>query len=159
MDDARRLLELIMLRRMKSSSSVNINLPPKTEVLLFVPLSPMQRFWYRRLLTRTDRGLLEELFQDAKGKELRMLKLEKEEEEAFKTEDLNDLENPNVAAKAHGDDWEESREILKKAIEQEKHQTGKSSAWSKLMNLVMQLRKVCLLLKGDFLVRLINLVL
>jgi SWI/SNF-related matrix-associated actin-dependent regulator of chromatin subfamily A member 5 len=39
LDDSRRLLELIMLRRMKSSPGVELNLPPKTEVLLFVPLS------------------------------------------------------------------------------------------------------------------------
>ena len=49
-DDARHLLELIMLRRMKSSPGVDLNLPPKSEVLLFVPLSPMQRFWYVDLL-------------------------------------------------------------------------------------------------------------
>jgi len=39
LDDSRRLLELIMLRRMKSSPGVELNLPPKTEVVLFVPLS------------------------------------------------------------------------------------------------------------------------
>ena len=59
MDSARRLLEQIMLRRMKSSVEVNLNLPPKTEVLLYVPLTPMQRFWYQRLMTRADKGLLE----------------------------------------------------------------------------------------------------
>ena len=39
LDDSRRLLELIMLRRMKTSPGVELNLPPKTEVLLYVPLS------------------------------------------------------------------------------------------------------------------------
>lgn len=39
LDDSRKLLELIMLRRMKNSPGVELNLPPKTEVLLFVPLS------------------------------------------------------------------------------------------------------------------------
>lgn len=39
LDHARHLLELIMLRRMKFSPGVDLNLPPKTEVLLFVPLS------------------------------------------------------------------------------------------------------------------------
>ena len=62
MDHARRLLEIIMLRRMKNSIGVDLNLPPKTEVLLYIPLTPMQRFWYLRLLTRADKGLLEELF-------------------------------------------------------------------------------------------------
>src|SRR5258706_9446495 len=69
LDNSRRLLELIMLRRMKNSPGVDLNLPPKTEVLLFVPLSPMQRFWYTRLITRADQGLLDELFRGAKDKE------------------------------------------------------------------------------------------
>jgi SWI/SNF-related matrix-associated actin-dependent regulator of chromatin subfamily A member 5 len=69
LDHARRLLELIMLRRMKDSPGVNLGLPPKTEVLLYVPLTPMQRFWYTRLLTKAGDGLLDELFKDLKGKE------------------------------------------------------------------------------------------
>src|SRR5580700_5013955 len=63
LDDSRRLLELIMLRRMKNSPGVDLNLPPKTEILLFVPLSPMQRFWYTRLITRADQALLDEIFR------------------------------------------------------------------------------------------------
>lgn len=141
MDDARHLLELIMLRRMKTSPSVNLNLPPKEEVLLFVPLTPMQRFWYTRLLTRTDKGLLEELFQGAKEKELKALEEEKEEEKLL-TNDHDVVESKGVDP-ANTDEWAESREILKKAIEQESHDTSRSSAWKKLMNLMMQLRKVC----------------
>lgn len=38
LDHARRLLELIMLRRMKNSTGVNLNLPPKTDILLYVHL-------------------------------------------------------------------------------------------------------------------------
>lgn len=143
MDDARRLLELIMLRRMKTSPSVNLNLPPKEEVLLFVPLTPMQRFWYTRLLTRTDKGLLEELFQGAKEKELKALEEEKEEEKSLVSESkMLDVESGSVGP-ADADGWAESREILKKAIEQESHDTSRSTAWRKLMNLLMQLRKVC----------------
>lgn len=36
MDKARSLLELVMLRRMKSSPGVNLGLPPKEEILLYV---------------------------------------------------------------------------------------------------------------------------
>ena len=79
MDDARRFLEIIMLRRMKNSPGVDLNLPPKTEVLLYVPLTPMQRFWYMRLLTRADKGLLEELFQGAQQKEAVALEREAQE--------------------------------------------------------------------------------
>ncbi|KAI9821510.1 MAG: hypothetical protein M1826_000632 [Phylliscum demangeonii] len=139
MDNARRLLELVMLRRMKNSASVNLNLPPKHEVLLFVPLTPMQRFWYTRLLTRTDQGLLEDLFQGAKVKEI------KTREEAMKDDErvLADREHgPDVVESGEVDGWAESREIMKKTMEQDQLSV-KTSAWQKLMNLVMQLRKCC----------------
>ena len=69
MDDARALLETIMLRRLKDSPGVDLNLPPKTTILLHIPLTPMQRFWYMRLLTKADQGLLDDLFEGAQEKE------------------------------------------------------------------------------------------
>ena len=36
--------------------------PPKEEVTVFVPLSPMQRFWYKRLITRMDEEVYNEIF-------------------------------------------------------------------------------------------------
>ncbi len=145
MDDARRLLELIMLRRMKNSKGVDLNLPPKTDVLLFVPLTPMQRFWYSRLLTRADDGLLEELFQGAKAKEEASLRQEDETKTSWINKDIKDLEalesGEGGTAVA---DWEESKAIMRQAIEQEKAHvdTNSKSDWKKLMNLLMQLRKV-----------------
>ncbi|KAL8647938.1 MAG: hypothetical protein Q9210_005265 [Variospora velana] len=129
MDDSRRLLEGIMLRRMKDSASVNLNLPPKTEILLFVPLTPMQRFFYTRLMTRADQGLLDELFQGAQEKEAVI--------QGKEIQETGTLEQPN------DDSWQESKAILQKAIEQEQLEESKTSAWRKLMNLLMQLRKVC----------------
>lgn len=176
MDDARRLLELIMLRRMKNSPSVNLNLPPKDEVLLYVPLSPMQRFWYKRLLTRTDKGLLEEVFQGAKDKEVEAWKEEEEEEglavvkeehsesitkAELLDESLETLKQKNLAEGGllvpknssmsidvemtngiGGDKWAETKAIMKKAVEMESQDKIGRSAWQKLMNLLMQLRKV-----------------
>ena len=139
MDDARRLLELIMIRRMKNSPGVNLNLPPKEEVLLYVPLTPMQRFWYTRLLTRVDQGLLEDLFADAKDKEASAMKSESIVEE-WENKDIEELEKLDDAGNAN--DWEESKEILRNALQQEAQDGAKSSAWQKLMNLLMQLRKV-----------------
>ena len=141
MDDARKLLELIMLRRMKNSPGVDLNLPPKTDILLFVPLTPMQRFWYTRLLTRADKGLLEELFHDAKDKEAKALQEEVKEEKNWEQTGIEELEkmekDGNTAA-----DWEESKQIMRQAIEQEQLDQGKKSAFQKLLNLLMQLRKV-----------------
>jgi len=78
LDASRHLLELIMLRRMKNSPGVDLNLPPKTEILLFVPLSPMQRFWYERMITKADQGLLKDIFGGVKRKEEEALKALKE---------------------------------------------------------------------------------
>lgn len=141
MDNARRLLELIMLRRMKNSPGVDLNLPPKTDVLLYVPLTPMQRFWYERLLTRADQGLLEELFQGAQSKEADVLEEEKKTGCAWQTKGLEELEALDKDGKTA--DWEESKEILRQAIEAEQQDENKKSAWRKLMNLLMQLRKCC----------------
>ncbi|KAH7130402.1 SNF2 family N-terminal domain-containing protein [Dendryphion nanum] len=82
-DDARSLLELIMLRRMKDSPGVNLGLPPKEEVLLHVPLTPMQRFWYMRLLTRVDDGILKDLFSNIELKEKEALEKERKEDLAI----------------------------------------------------------------------------
>lgn len=140
MNDARRLLELIMLRRMKNSPGVDLGLPPKTEVLLFVPLTPMQKFWYTRLLTRTDQVLLNELFQGAKEKEATVLEIEKKTSEVT---DLSELGEFNSAQDEQASAiWKESEEIISKALQQEEKQEGNKSAWKKLMNLLMQLRKV-----------------
>ncbi|KAL9100260.1 MAG: hypothetical protein Q9163_004336 [Psora crenata] len=145
MDDARRLLELIMLRRMKNSPGVDLNLPPKTDVLLFVPLTPMQRFWYMRLLTRADQGLLEELFQSAPQKETAMIQgqantpdlLESKAGDGLEALDRYSGESNEAAG------WEESKEIMKQALEREQQDQNRNSAWRKLMNLLMQLRKCC----------------
>ncbi|CBX93641.1 similar to ISWI chromatin-remodeling complex ATPase ISW2 [Plenodomus lingam JN3] len=138
MDDARRLLELIMLRRMKDSPSVNLGLPPKEEVLLHVPLTPMQKFWYTRLLTRIDDGMLNKLFADGKTKE-----------RAAIAQDQQDVELLREAAKlveTSHDEWDETAEIMRATIAKEQESSDSAptkGAWMKLMNLVMQLRKCC----------------
>jgi SWI/SNF-related matrix-associated actin-dependent regulator of chromatin subfamily A member 5 len=151
-DNARHLLELIMLRRMKTSPGVDLNLPPKTEVLLFVPLSPMQRFWYTRMITKADQGLLDELFKGAKTKEELAMKSSKDDEarEARlmkqEAEALELLEDPSLIG---SDAWKETKDILAQTLLREQEQgqdasnTPRKSDWQKLMNLLMQLRKVC----------------
>lgn len=131
MDDSRRLLELLMLRRMKSSPGVNLGLPPKTEILLYVPLSPVQRFWYTRLITKADNAMFDELFKDTKSKTIDSLK--------------EDNEDNNLLEKAltNGDVWAESKQLMEQAVADDQQNESKTGDWRKLMNLVMQLRKVC----------------
>lgn len=137
MDDARRLLELIMLRRMKDSIGVNLGLPPKEEILLYVPLTPMQRFWYTRLLTRVDNAMLNELFADGKSKEKMVIRQDREEERQL--QHLQAIEDCSVDQGA----WKETTTIMRQTLEKEQQSTEVKSAWQKLMNLLMQLRKCC----------------
>ena len=141
MDDARRLLEVVMLRRMKSSPGVDLDLPPKEEVLLFVPLTPMQRFWYQRLLTRLDKASLEELFDGSRDKEASALKQEADDAELKMLEKAGQAADKAANADTRGV-WAESKEIMEHAIQQEQAES-KPGEWKKLMNLIAQLRKVC----------------
>ncbi|KAF3043080.1 hypothetical protein E8E11_004341 [Didymella keratinophila] len=142
MDDARHLLELIMLRRMKDSPDVNLGLPPKEEILLYVPLTPMQRFWYTRLLTRVDQGMLDDLF--ANGKEKERAALEQDKKDDALVEKMQQLETKPDSIVDQGG-WEETAQIMRQALEKEQENSAVTnrSAWQKLMNLVMQLRKCC----------------
>ncbi|KAE8859919.1 hypothetical protein PTNB29_07150 [Pyrenophora teres f. teres] len=141
MTDARRLLELIMLRRMKDSPSVNLGLPPKEEVLLYVPLTPLQKFWYTRLLTRMDDGILDELFTDGMSKEKGALEQDAKENELLQQmEKMDKVVGPGGAE----GDWKETALIVKQALSKEQADSSSNKgAWKKLMNLVMQLRKCC----------------
>lgn len=137
MDHARRLLELICLRRMKDSPTVNLGLPPKEEVLLYVPLTPMQRFWYTRLLTKAGDGLLNEIFENAGRKEKAVFHAEATElTSAIETEQLPE-------ANASTNEWAETQQILKDALEQEESNASRKDTYRRLRNLIMQLRKVC----------------
>jgi len=65
----RNLLKLIMLRRLKDSPGIAINIPPKTEITLLVPLSKLQRHWYSKLLTGFDQSLLDVLLLESRKEE------------------------------------------------------------------------------------------
>ncbi|TPX62874.1 hypothetical protein PhCBS80983_g00145 [Powellomyces hirtus] len=112
---ARRLLEKVMLRRMKAQ--VDFQIPPKEEITLYVPISPMQRFWYKRLLTRLDTMTLQDLFSTGKSS------------------NLDDQENKMAASEMNH--LEETKAVMEYSM-----QSG-GGDWKRMMNLVMQLRKCC----------------
>lgn len=57
---AKRLLEKVMLRRTKAT--VEMTVPPREELTVFIPLTEAQRFWTYRLLTRIDTMDLKSIF-------------------------------------------------------------------------------------------------
>jgi SWI/SNF-related matrix-associated actin-dependent regulator of chromatin subfamily A member 5 len=126
LDESRRLLEVIMLRRMKDSPGVELNLPTKKEVRVFVPLTPFQRTLYTQILTReTDATLLEKVFKGA----------QEQEKVAMHTKDTKTKSN-------RLSDMDGSAPDGKEAIgELASRETAPKSLWMKLRNLVMQLRR------------------
>lgn len=57
---AKKLLEKVMLRRTKAT--VEMTVPPREELTVFIPLTEAQRFWTYRLLTRMDTMDLKSIF-------------------------------------------------------------------------------------------------
>ncbi|KAK3677928.1 hypothetical protein LTR78_002023 [Recurvomyces mirabilis] len=132
LDSARDLLELLMLRRMKDSPEIELGLPPKEEVLLYVPLTPVQRFWYTRLLTKSDTALLDDLFKDVTKKEAVPLEIDQDQDQDISV----------MTAKTENDDpWSESLQLAQQQLGTE--QSEKTSDWKKLMNIVLQLQRIC----------------
>jgi SWI/SNF-related matrix-associated actin-dependent regulator of chromatin subfamily A member 5 len=106
----------------------------------------MQRFWYTRLITRADRGLLDELFRGAKDKEHAALQSKADMEAELIEKDAEALESLCKRMAIGSDEWKETREILARTVRREEEDqdgAAKTSSWQKLMNLLMQLRKVC----------------
>lgn len=59
-EGVRKLLAVVMLRRTKAT--VEIDVPPKEETTLFLPMCDAQRFWTYRLLTEMDEIALDSVF-------------------------------------------------------------------------------------------------
>ena len=59
-----KLLSTVMLRRTKDS--VEIQVPPREELTVFLPMSEAQRVWTYSLLTRLGTMALEEIFTPSK---------------------------------------------------------------------------------------------
>ncbi|KAI9667513.1 MAG: hypothetical protein M1821_000329 [Bathelium mastoideum] len=136
-NNARKLLERIMLRRMKNSPGVDLALPPKTKIQLLIPLTPMQKYWYTRLLTGADTAVIEDLFQDI-GKKERIAIL-RERIDSQPDQDLS-TEAPDNGAL---DKWREIKGIMHDCMEPDEEAASHRDQSTPLMNLVLQLRKCC----------------
>ncbi|KAL6759340.1 P-loop containing nucleoside triphosphate hydrolase protein [Haematococcus lacustris] len=133
LEAAHYLLRPFMLRRVKDE--VECKLPPKVETRINCPLSEFQTFWYRRLLLR----------------DCEMLKQVESEAAARGMPGANPGAGGSNGGAAQGD--EDTAPVQKKGRWANKQNEdgvpftsagpGSVSHWNKMMNLLMQLRKVC----------------
>ncbi|KIK50982.1 hypothetical protein GYMLUDRAFT_208922 [Collybiopsis luxurians FD-317 M1] len=98
----------------RTKANVAFDVPPRVEQTIFIPLTEMQRFWYMRMITRMDSVDFREIFDEK-------VKLEDGSVQSGRNELLSLLE-------------EEEKDAEK----------GKNvNQWKKLMNLLLQLRRIC----------------
>ncbi|KAJ3008131.1 UNVERIFIED_CONTAM: hypothetical protein HDU68_003217 [Siphonaria sp. JEL0065] len=143
-ESSRKLLDLIMLRRLKTH--VDLSIPPKEELIIYLPLTPMQRFWYKRLLTRIDNGTLDQIFtaplHNADNDTSSTVNTPPENPNASSDSlfDLNssfDMIGGDGCGSSSGAGFDAANEVMQYA------QQNQKGDWAKLMNLLLQLRKVC----------------
>lgn len=148
-----------MLRRTKDGVAGQLSVPPREELTrapssfslflsltgerrnrdadvtmrtVYVPLAPAQEFWYRRLLARADTLTLAEIFPAGPVSSTSSTKKE---------------EDMQVIGDGDGE-FDEGDEIVRghvKLAMKESKEGGSGTAYQKLLNLLMQLRKYVLL--------------
>lgn len=136
LNSSRRLLNLLMLRRTKDSVQSQLSVPPREEITLYLPMSPCQRFWTKRLIMKSDMASLNQIFQTPAGNNDPV-----NVSTAIST--IDGTSTPLSLDKVSGH-VKEAKEISKQisyAIESETKDT--SNSYTRLMNLLIQLRKVC----------------
>jgi SWI/SNF-related matrix-associated actin-dependent regulator of chromatin subfamily A member 5 len=144
LEHCKKLLEIIMLRRTKQGLGDGVfKLPEKKEIVIGVPLSPYQKFWYLRLIRRTNKIALDEIFSSDDSnkvkKEEQFSKLGEIVSEKLRLEDKAPVNSSLAPRKS--DIIGDLRNLTETVIE-DSHEEG-GTKWKKLMNLLMQLRKVC----------------
>merc|ERR1711871_1009659 len=127
---ARQLLSIFMLRRLKEN--IDIKLPSKKEVTILVPLTSTQKEWYKRLLCGLDEGTIETVMS-AKTDNI---------SSSTSTDSLaaenDESGNPNKKQRVSSD-----TDLTKAVASSTSENKMGDSDWRKLMNLLLQLRKVC----------------
>ncbi|BGP01284.1 hypothetical protein NBRC10513v2_002236 [Rhodotorula toruloides] len=167
---SQKLLELIMLRRTKEGVKGQLSVPPREELTLYVPLSPVQRFWYIRILSRSDTMTLGEVFGDsstfdvaaaelakqqvltAEGKKrgpavarlARLQKaLERRQSESGASSEADADDDVTIMGEEAEDGAKQAIARAQSALEDAKKSEAGGGSYQKLMNLLVQLRKCC----------------
>ena len=125
---ARKLLGVFMLRRIKDK--VNIKLPSRREVTVLVPLTKNQVDWYEQLLCGLDSDTIETVMRES-TKPITSNSSSQNSLQALATTNSSQSNGKSSSKKRKQED---DHEVEKKASD---------SDWRKLMNLLLQLRKIC----------------
>ena len=135
LDNLKNLLSVIMLRRMKEDLGIVNNLLPRNEILLFIPLTPIQKAWYTKLLTISD-DMISVFHTD----ETDTKRIETNNGDGCNSlrekRSLNDLglKTSFIPGKSNGGSANEATAF---------HSSSRTNT-RLLMNLIMQLRKCCI---------------
>jgi SWI/SNF-related matrix-associated actin-dependent regulator of chromatin subfamily A member 5 len=132
---ARRMLSVFMLRRIKDQ--VSIKLPSRKEVTLLVSLTDQQAELYRQLLCGLDSSTIEVVMREAEKEISRV----NSTGELRKTASSANLEGNNTSSSAENNNNDSTALTLTKSTKSESF--SNDSEWRKLMNILLQLRKIC----------------
>eukprot|EP01038_Epipyxis_sp_PR26KG_P004667 gene4667-6556_t len=117
---ARKLLGIFMLRRVKDQ--VNVHLPSRRELTILVPMTPLQIELYKQLLYGLDCDIIETVMKETEKAKL-----------------IDNIENQVIT-----NDSISNLTLKKTSSSNTLNNTNSSdSEWRKLMNLLLQLRKIC----------------
>ncbi|GAX72787.1 hypothetical protein CEUSTIGMA_g243.t1 [Chlamydomonas eustigma] len=139
LEAAHHLLRPFLLRRVKDE--VETSLPPKMETRISCPLTEMQTFWYRRLLLRDSSYIADEEKEEVKAG----TKVEVEATRAAGNSMAQDqnkvLDNGSFQEELNPTEAGSSSVAMVAGGSKQSGRGGES--FKRLMNLLMQLRKVC----------------
>jgi len=145
LDASRRLLEKVMLRRLKVD--VQLDIPPKTEMTIFVPLAPMQSFWYKRLISQLDKGTLAELFkrprQTPTDGTTDFDEIESNASGAGSMQRNNSYSTLSAQSTEYDSEFAAAYRLDEAESNLKEAGAKNGNDWQKMMNLLMQLRKCC----------------
>ena len=119
---ARKLLGVFMLRRVKDQ--VAISLPSRRELTVLVPLTKRQVEWYKRLLCGLDSDVIETVMRESL------------------VPAVSDIEPNSVVDVVPKGRGKKNAETESSSLLSSSGSAGDSD-WRKLMNLLLQLRKIC----------------
>lgn len=135
---ARKMLSVFMLRRVKEQ--VDIKLPSRKEVTLLVNLTTQQIDLYKQILCGLDASTIEVVMREG-AKDVTKTAIA-----------VGDVPNGTSSGNSASEDMEDQNITMlikttstksTKSVKEEGGGSGNDSDWRKLMNILLQLRKIC----------------